>query len=44
MENFEKNEFAEKFRNRTKRFVVDNIRLFRSLPKTEDAKIIGSNY
>ena len=36
-----KNEFAEMFRNRTKKFVVDNIRFFRTLPKTEEAKIIG---
>jgi len=41
MENFEKNEFAEQFRNRTKKFVVDNIKLYRSLPKTEEARIIG---
>ena len=41
MENFEKNEFAEQFRNRTKKFVVDNIKLCRSLPKTEEARIIG---
>jgi four helix bundle protein len=41
MENFEKNAFAEQFRNRTKKFVVDNIKLYRSLPKTEEAKIIG---
>ena len=41
MENFEKNEFAEQFRNRTKKFVVDNIKLYRSLPKTEEVRIIG---
>jgi len=41
MENFEKNAFAEQFRNRTKKFVVDNIKFYRSLPKTEEAKIIG---
>lgn len=41
MENFGKSEFAEQFRNRTKKFVIDNIKLFRSLPKTEEAKIIG---
>ena len=41
MENFEKNEFAQQFRNRTKKFVVDNIRYFRFLPKTEEARIIG---
>jgi len=34
-------EFAEMFKKRTKKFVVDNIRLFKSLLKTEEAKIIG---
>ncbi|HEY2583857.1 MAG TPA: four helix bundle protein [Mucilaginibacter sp.] len=34
-------EFAEAFRSRTKKFVVDNIKFFRTLPKTEEAKIIG---
>jgi four helix bundle protein len=34
-------EFAEMFKKRTKKFVVDNIRLFKSLPKAEEAKIIG---
>ena len=34
-------EFAEKFKTRTKKFVVDNIKFFRTLPKTEEAKIIG---
>src|ERR1700744_5495685 len=37
----QKIEFAEEFRNRTKKFVVDNIKFFRTLPKTEEAKIIG---
>jgi four helix bundle protein len=41
MERYDKSEFAEHFRNRTKKFVVDNIKLFRQLPKTEEAKIIG---
>lgn len=41
MENFGKNEFAEQFRSRTKKFVIDNIKLYRSLPKTEEARIIG---
>jgi four helix bundle protein len=41
MERISKNEFAEKFRDRTKKFVVDNIRLYQSLPKTEEAKIVG---
>jgi len=34
-------DFAEMFKTRTKRFVVDNIKFFRTLPKTEEAKIIG---
>ncbi|MEO6498656.1 MAG: four helix bundle protein, partial [Mucilaginibacter sp.] len=41
MERMDKNDFAEHFRYRTKKFVVDNIKLFRTLPKTEEAKIIG---
>src|ERR1700749_4101702 len=41
MENEIKSDFVEKFRNRTKKFVVDNIKLYRLLPKTEEAKIIG---
>jgi four helix bundle protein len=41
MERYGKSEFAEYFRNRTKKFVIDNIKLFRLLPKTEEAKIIG---
>jgi len=41
MENLDRIEFAEAFKKRTKKFVVDNIKLFRTLPKTEEAKIIG---
>src|ERR1700758_1295630 len=41
MENFERIEFAEAFKRRTKKFVVDNIKFYRTLPKTEEAKIIG---
>jgi four helix bundle protein len=41
MENKERTDFAEAFRQRTKKFVVDNIKFFRTLPKTEEAKIIG---
>src|SRR6201995_597286 len=41
MENYGKTEFAEQFRNRTKKFVVDNIRFCRTLPKTDEARIIG---
>lgn len=35
------NDFADKFRNRTKQFAQDNIKLFQSLPKTEEARILG---
>jgi len=41
MENYQKIDFAEAFRKRTKKFVVDNIKFYRTLPKTEEAKIIG---
>ena len=41
MENIDRIEFAEAFKKRTKKFVVDNIKFFRTLPKTEEAKIIG---
>jgi four helix bundle protein len=41
MEHNPKIEFAEAFKSRTKKFVVDNIKFFRTLPKTEEAKIIG---
>lgn len=41
MEHNERTDFAEAIRNRTKKFVVDNIKFFRTLPKTEETKIIG---
>jgi four helix bundle protein len=41
MENSGKIDLTELFKKRTKKFVVDNIRFFRTLPKTEEAKIIG---
>lgn len=41
MEINERIEFAEMFKKRTKKFVIDNIKLFRTLPKTEEVKIIG---
>ncbi len=41
MEKENKTDFVEKFRNRTKKFVVDNIKLYRLLPKTEEARIVG---
>lgn len=37
----EKGLFIEEFKARTKRFVIDNINLYRQLPKTEEARIIG---
>ncbi len=37
----EKGLFIEEFKARTKRFVIDCISLFRQLPKTEEARIIG---
>ena len=41
METTGKMDFIENFKLRTKKFVVDNIKLFKILPKTEEAKIIG---
>jgi len=41
MESNQRIDFAEMFKNRTKKFVVDNIKFYRTLPKTEEAKIIG---
>ncbi len=41
MDNSQKVAFIEQFKGRTKKFVVDNINLFRTLPQTEEAKIIG---
>jgi four helix bundle protein len=40
-ENNSRVEFAEAFKVKTKKFVVDNIKFYRTLPKTEEAKIIG---
>ncbi|WP_423147680.1 four helix bundle protein [Rubrolithibacter danxiaensis] len=37
----DKIQFAEQFKKRTKKFVIDNISLFQSLPKTDEARIIG---
>jgi len=41
MSETEKSAFIEVFEIRTKKFVIDNINLYRQLPKTEEAKIIG---
>jgi four helix bundle protein len=32
---------AEEFKNRTKQFAIRIVKLFRSLPRTEEARIIG---
>ncbi len=37
----EKSAFIEEFKKRTKDFTLRNIKVFQSLPKTEEAKIIG---
>ncbi|MBC8051712.1 MAG: four helix bundle protein [Sphingobacteriaceae bacterium] len=37
----DKIEFIEAFKTRTKKFVVENIRFYQTLPKTEEARIIG---
>jgi four helix bundle protein len=36
-----KSEFAEAFKKRTKKFAIEIIFLYRRMPKTEEAKIIG---
>lgn len=33
--------FIEEFKKRTKDFTLRNIKIFQSLPKTDEAKIIG---
>ena len=43
MENYNY-EFAEQFRNRTKKFVIQVIDLYRQLPKTSKAQIIGNQW
>ncbi len=37
----DKNAFIEEFKRRTKEFTLRNIKVFQSLPKTDEAKIIG---
>lgn len=36
--------FVEEFKKRTKQFVLRSIKLFQSLPKTEEARIIGKQF
>jgi len=40
----DKNEFIEILKKRTKDGALRIIKLFQSLPKTEEARIIGNNY
>jgi four helix bundle protein len=39
--NSSKMEFAESLRKRTKKFAIDVIKMYRNLPKTEEARIVG---
>jgi len=39
--NSTKMEFAESLRKRTKKFAIDVIKMYRKLPATEDARIVG---
>lgn len=39
-----KNDFIELFRNRTKKFALNAIKIFQLLPKTDEAKIIGKQF
>jgi four helix bundle protein len=39
-----KADFIEAFKDRTKRFALNSIFVFRQLPKTEEAKIIGRQF
>jgi four helix bundle protein len=41
MEKTDKATFVEEFQNITKKFVIDNIKLFRKQPHTEEARIVG---
>ena len=34
-------EFAEEFQKRTKKFAIDVILMYKKLPKTDDARIVG---
>ncbi len=36
--------FAEDLRNRTKKFAVDAIKLYRLLPKNEESRIVGRQF
>ena len=39
-----KNEFIEQFKKRTKVFALNSIKLFQSLPKSEEAHVLGKQF
>lgn len=39
-----KNQFIENFRNRTKAYSLEAIRIFQRLPKSEKARLIGNQF
>lgn len=39
-----KNDFVTQFKERTKKFALNSIRLFQALPKTEEARVIGRQF
>jgi four helix bundle protein len=39
-----KEEFIEKFKMRTKAYSLEAVKIFKKLPKTEEAKIIGKQF
>lgn len=44
MENVTKIEFVNAVKARTKKFVLDSIKFYQALPKSEEAKIIGRQF
>lgn len=39
-----KEEFVENFKKRTKKYSLDAIKIFQSLPRTEESRIIGKQF
>jgi len=44
MENVNKVDFVTAIKARTKKFVLDSIKFYQALPKTEEARIIGRQF
>lgn len=44
MENVTKIDFVKSIKARTKKFVLDSIKFYQALPKTEEGKIIGRQF